>query len=662
MKKVYILSLAILLFSACGGGGSPSNSGSLNIVHNKLTGFKGYILSDYLFANSDKKVEKLQYKNGEFYQKETLSYSVSNSNIKLRSLTNLGGYIDFNIIDDKKIDVNIYQDAKQNSFSMKNYLDLNHTVTTKDGECKLAKHFDIFKYDGKSYDDVIEIDCPKSKGYYQKHNGLVVENSLEDIKSNDLEYLPDFKDREIAPVDKSDSKLGVLNLDSAREANVDKLWDAPYYLNGEGMKIGLVDGGAVLTSHVELRGRVHNLSNSRLNRHATHTAGTLISSGVHLPSSRGFAKDANLYALDYHDLYFADAVKKLLDYGVLISNHSYGFEGADGLGVYDKDSKNFDELIAKNPYIIAVVAAGNDGRKYRKDSDFSYWSLIKGGANAKNVITVAAEDDGSGYIADFSSRGPIKGGRLKPDIALDGFNVLSTIVNIYDVDDDSYGRLYGTSMAAPAVTGTIALLSQRYKEINVDGSNPRVDTIKAIIFNTAKDIENPGPDFKSGFGHLDALSAVRVIDSMRDDNSLVKLESIRQNEHLLYNFKAKNYEEFKVTVAWVDDGVNREGLVNDIDIYLEDLLTHQKIYPFTLDEFNPNRPAINTKPNHIDPQEQIVFSLIKGRDYRLHILGTKIPDVKEFTLVSSIPLPKAITNMKVAPMREQVHDIYDSIK
>ncbi len=658
MKNVIIF-IVVLLFIGCGGGSATKKGGkSGDDLGKQEYGDAAFKMDDYLFPKSSGDIVAYKYERGVLYQKDRLTYTVSSNLVKERSNINLGGSIDFLYPQDGKdgITVTIYKDSKPQSFTMRNYIDINDSVTFADGECRLSAHYDRLDLFGRSFNDLLEITCPNSVGYYQRSKGLVVENIINDLESNNIDELPDFKDREIVDVDKSDSKFGNLNLESAKIAQVDFLWEEPYNLNGEGIKIGLVDGGNVRSTHVELRGRVHNLSNSDLNKHATHTAGTLISSGTHLYESRGFAKDAELFVLDYHDIYFAKAVRELLDYGVLISNHSYGFNGAEGLGEYDRDSKEFDELIASNPYIIAVVAAGNDGRRYKRDSDFSKWGLIKGGANAKNVITVAAVDDDTRKVADFSSRGPIKGGRLKPDIALDGMNILSTVVGH---DDDSYGRLYGTSMAAPAVTGTIALLSQRYKQIN--SSFPRVDTIKAILFNSAIDIENLGPDFKSGFGQLDALAATHLIDSMESENSLIKLETIHQNEHLQYRFRSDRYGEFKATVAWVDNGIEEDKLVNDLDIYLEDVQTKRKIYPFTLDEFNPNRLARRDRPNHIDPQEQIVARVIEGREYVLHILGAKIPSVKDFTLVSNILLSNATTNMKVVPMKEQVHEIYESI-
>jgi hypothetical protein len=37
--------------------------------------------------------------------------------------------------------------------------------------------------------------------------------------------------------------------------------------------------------------------------------------------------------------------------------------------------------------------------------------------------------------------------------------------------------------------------------------------MKALVSNTAKDVGNPGPDYKYGFGNLNALRAVKVLDN-----------------------------------------------------------------------------------------------------------------------------------------------------
>jgi hypothetical protein len=56
-------------------------------------------------------------------------------------------------------------------------------------------------------------------------------------------------------------------------------------------------------------------------------------------------------------------------------------------------------------------------------------------------------------------------------------------------------------MAAPAVTGGLALLYQRYRQLNA-GANPKSGLMKTLICNGATDKGNAGPDFSYGFGFM----------------------------------------------------------------------------------------------------------------------------------------------------------------
>jgi subtilisin family serine protease len=137
---------------------------------------------------------------------------------------------------------------------------------------------------------------------------------------------------------------------------------------------------------------------------------------------------------------------------------------------------------------------------------------------AKNVITVGAYKVEDSSLANFSSRGPVlridTSSTLKPDITAPGVGIIAPkagqrsescccdcCVNFYRPDE-------GTSMAAPHVTGVVALMFQK---------DPMAtsDVIKSHVQSTAR-IPDPIPDTPLpnndwGFGQIDAFEAVHAI-------------------------------------------------------------------------------------------------------------------------------------------------------
>jgi hypothetical protein len=87
-------------------------------------------------------------------------------------------------------------------------------------------------------------------------------------------------------------------------------------------KLGIWDDGRILSTHVELTGRVTQKDNpSSTDDHSTHVSGTMIASGVN-PIAKGMAYGAlGLIAYDF----FNHVSEMFTEAGnLLISNHSYG--------------------------------------------------------------------------------------------------------------------------------------------------------------------------------------------------------------------------------------------------------------------------------------------------------------------------------------------------
>ncbi len=168
----------------------------------------------------------------------------------------------------------------------------------------------------------------------------------------------------------------------------------------------------------------------------------------------------------------------------------------------------------------------DDGRGYVADN----LKTVGSPATAHNVITVGAfvtktswvgldgavyqtrEGEGDQTLASFSSRGPTRDGRMKPDITAPGAVIASarsSQIKPYGSDAGPFHRvLQGTSMAAPHVAGLAALMLQR------DPSLTPV-RIKEILRVTSRldrwtgSFERSQGSFAWGAGKIDALGAVK---------------------------------------------------------------------------------------------------------------------------------------------------------
>jgi len=526
--------------------------------------------------------------------------------------------------------------------------------------CVFTSHFKQVKLADKIYDDVIKITCGKNEAYFAKNRGIILENSLKEDDSVLFQsYLQGIvQGLQIKTITHSvQTPLDLLNLESMKQSHSDMLASEPYNLHGEGIKVGIADEGSVRSTHIELIGRVQNDTTVDISSHTTHLAGTIAATGIN-PDARGYANKAMLEVLSYQENYmaFSYAIDAFRLKNIFISNHSYGLAEDIYIGEYNEIAHSTDKIVTTYNDVLAIVAAGND----RGKDGYASYGIIKDFANAKNIITVGAVDY-NGKITKFSSTGPVKNGRIKPDIVAKGLYV-------YSLDwrsDDGYADMSGTSMATPAVTGAVTLLEERYMQVTHE--RMREDFVKALLANTAEDLGRKGPDYEYGFGLLNSLEAVKTIDTMDSNASLVQLQQISAEQKESYDLHIDTLTTFKATLCWIDPVsgfVPEPELISDLDLTIMDK-DYNVIYAYSLDPQNPETLAKQDRFNRVDNVEQIMATLPAG-DYKVivsvHKMNENVQPVQKYALVSNIPL----TNMQTDSSYSKIHEfetlIYESVK
>lgn len=442
-----------------------------------------------------------------------------------------------------------------------------------------------------------------------------------------------------------DLPRALTNASSRSVAGSDVLAQAPLTLTGEGILVGHWDGGAVDTSHGDFDSRVDNLTQTGVDGHATHTAGTVLGSGAGRGSAAGHAPGARMVALSFNGNPTAERreVKHLRYHHH--DNHSWGVNSqlVDNYGTYNQVAFEFD-IDSRDLLLLPVKAAGNDGQSSEVIIDNFGFDSLSPDSTSKNAMVVGACDD-RGNLAPFSSRGPVEDGRIKPDLVAVGVDVVST------VPGGGYGAAQGTSMSTPGVTGMLALLAELF-ERGSGGRRMAPDVARGVLIHTAVDAYNVGPDYRYGWGIASAEAAAALIseDQASGGHNLVR-GAVRDGARAELSFDVPaNTPELKLTLSWLDAFFNfstQRQLLNDIDLVLVDPSGTQH-QPWILDPANPANPATRGR-NSVDNVEQVLVANPQPGRWQAIVTGTSITDpdldVQGFVLVSDIPLERNLARV-----------------
>lgn len=494
---------------------------------------------------------------------------------------------------------------------------------------------------------------------------------------------------------------GLHNTEAAQGTRTQSLYGqnaTGLFLNGSTRfvagKLGLWDGGRVLTEHREFGGRVSmRNSTTTLSNHATHMAGTLVAAGL-TPEARGMAYGASLSVWDY-----TNDVTELTTAApdLLVSVHAYGplsgwvqnlaRPGSDPnrkwewwgnatvsttedylFGFYSTKARDVDKLLHANPALLMVRSADNKRAETGPPASTPYflnstdqqstlprsrndaYDVIPGEATAKNVLTVGAAevslDSDNGptrlLVSPYSGWGPTDDGRIKPDLVGVGTGVYSTLAD----GTAAYGTNTGTSMAAANVAGSLLLIQELYAR-QTNGKFLRSATVKGLAIHTADRLTPAvGPDYRQGWGLLNTEAAAAVVQNANQAH-VISESTLAQNQVWTTSVVAQGGEPLVVTLCWTDpEGIvspllpsslnNRTPkLVNDLDLRLVN--GSQTALPFVLNSATPANAATRADNNRDNVEQIYIAEPVAGQTYTIRVThkGSLQDGTQPFTVIAS---------------------------
>ncbi|HEX2022790.1 MAG TPA: S8 family serine peptidase [Candidatus Thermoplasmatota archaeon] len=293
----------------------------------------------------------------------------------------------------------------------------------------------------------------------------------------------------------NDARYGDAGHWGSKKIGAQTAWDRT--LGSTAIKVATIDSGLKKT-HEDIAGaRVlqgydfvnndndPNDQGSACSYHGSHTAGT---AGATINNAKGIAGISQHAILPVKVFYpyliyctssttaLVNGLKYAGDQGAHVSSNSWGSSASS-------TALNDAVQYAHGKGTIHVAAAGNSGSC---TNCVSYPWKDKGSV----VIVVSATTSSDGF-ASFSSQGP------QVDVAAPGVGILS----VDGAGTTGYRLMDGTSMAAPHVSGTAALI----KALNPSFTFAQVE---GRITGTAVDLGTAGKDDRFGYGRLNAAAAV----------------------------------------------------------------------------------------------------------------------------------------------------------
>ncbi|WP_050987007.1 S8 family peptidase [Saccharomonospora xinjiangensis] len=318
--------------------------------------------------------------------------------------------------------------------------------------------------------------------------------------------------KSVAPMLRPGNEIAHLWLDAPMTATSDstvpqigapEVWESGH--TGEGVRVAVLDTG-IDAEHPDLDDAVVEAEDftgedttDDSNGHGTHVAGIIAGDGTASEGRyRGVAPDAELVVgrvLDSEGSGQESWIVAGMEWAASradVVNMSLGSGWPDN--GHDPVAQAVNRLTEETGALF-VVASGNAGPEE---------SSVSSPGSADAALTVGAVDDAD-ELAEFSSRGPrLDDFAVKPEITAPGVDVVAARAGGSDLGNpvnEHYQGMSGTSMAAPHVAGSAALVAQARPEW-------KADRLKAALVGSAA----PHAErtvFEQGAGRVDVAGAVK---------------------------------------------------------------------------------------------------------------------------------------------------------
>lgn len=383
-------------------------------------------------------------------------------------------------------------------------------------------------------------------------------------------------------------------------------------LNGESLTVSVRERTMEKTD-IDLVGRIVQspLEDPLISFHANQMATVIAGGGNSSEESMGIAWGSRVSSASFNsDL--PDPDEYFRDYGISVQNHSYGFEIEN---FYGAEARAFDMQCNTMGELLHVFSAGNRGEESSYNGPYTglpeYATLTGNLKMAKNVLVVGGHYDD--YSIDTrNSRGPAYDGRIKPEVVAFGPE--------------------GTSDGAAYVSGIALLLQDAYRR--KFQSLPPSMLIKLTLSLTADDLGNPGPDYITGYGAVNARNALRLFENGQFDTN----EVARNNSREFIIDVPTRTKRLRVGLAWNDPAAEAgspAALVNDLDLEITEIASGKLSLPWILN-YHPHidslrQPARKGKDN-INNLEIITVDDPPSGQYRVKVTGAVVQDLQKYSV------------------------------